>query len=77
MKEKDKPWKKYLVKSTVAVMARDEREARNLFEEQLVFSRYGEHPLDSANVISHDAETKIDAIVEMTCDGTTWVVAEK
>ena len=67
--------KKFIIKAEVVIMAKDEKEAIKLWEQQLTYSRYGEHPLDSSNVEAYDEQTKLKQVVELKHNGKKWVKA--
>ena len=67
--------KKFIIKAEVVIMAKDEKQARELWEQQLTYSRYGEHPLDSSNVEAYDQQTKLKQVVELKPNGKKWVKA--
>ena len=67
--------KKFIIKAEVVIMAKDEKQARELWEQQLTYSRYGEHPLDSSNVEAYDEQTKLKQVVELKHNGKKWVKA--
>jgi hypothetical protein len=67
--------KKFIIKAEVVIMAKDEKQARELWEQQLTYSRWGEHPLDSSNVEASDEQTKLKQVVELKHNGKKWVKA--
>lgn len=53
---------KYIIRAEVVVYAKSEKEAKEKFEDQLSFSKIGDHPLEESKVEQYDEKTKIKNI---------------
>ena len=68
---------KFLIKAEVVLWAKNEKEARELWEEQLSYTERGDDSLDDTNVSQWDERSKIKSIHKLIPRGKKWVISKE